>query len=144
MCGKVISHRGNTNGPNQSLENNPFHILSLLNHDIDCEIDVWNMDGDWFTGHDAPLYKTTLDFLKKPGLWIHCKNFSALELLNNESKINYFWHENDKYTITSFGCIWAYPGVEPPENGVIVHLGSDWCGKYKKSSVCTDFFNKNL
>ena len=37
---KLIAHRGNINGPNPEMENNPEYILNTLSLGYDCEIDV--------------------------------------------------------------------------------------------------------
>jgi hypothetical protein len=74
-------------------------------------------------GHDGPEYFISEDFLLEIGhcAWIHCKNLEALEFLNQTfPHLNYFWHQNDDYTMTSCGFIWAYPGVDPGKNGVLV------------------------
>ena len=38
---KFISHRGNINGKNESMENHPLAIQTALNAGFDVEIDVW-------------------------------------------------------------------------------------------------------
>ena len=40
-------------------------------------------------------------------------------------KSNYFWHQNDDYTITSKGYIWAYPGKKLNKNAIYVL--PEWC-----------------
>ena len=60
------------------------------------------------------------------------------------SKINchYFWHEEDKYTITSKGYIWAYPGEEINENTICV-LPEKINQKIGKcAGICSDFIEK--
>ena len=106
-----ISHRGNIDGPNPEMENSPEAITYALALDYDVEIDVWYINGDWFLGHDKPQYETTLYFLRKTdGLWIHCKNYEALEKLTEEGGAsNFFYHTNEDYALTSQGFIWAYP-----------------------------------
>ena len=42
---------------------------------------------------------------------------------NINQDFNYFWHENDRFTITSKGYLWTYPGNKYSENSVIVNLG---------------------
>lgn len=105
----IISHRGNTIGSNPSNENRPDIILKTL-EDFDCEIDLWVINNNLFLGHDEPQYAINEDFLSNKGLWIHAKNIEALDFLNGK-KLNYFWHQEDKATITSLGYIWCYPGV---------------------------------
>ena len=103
----LISHRGNMDGKQPVLENHPTHIQRALAHNFDVEIDVW-YDKGWWLGHDGPEYKTDMNFLENRRFWIHCKNIAALTYLQ-PTKLNYFWHEEDSYTLTSHGYIWAYP-----------------------------------
>lgn len=111
----LISHRGNLDGPNTEFENNPDHIESLLALGTNVEIDVWFYSGDWYLGHDSPLYKVDSEFLKHELLWCHAKNHSALHgMLNIGSHC--FWHEDDHYTITSHNIIWMHPNTPMPTN----------------------------
>jgi hypothetical protein len=142
----LISHRGNLTGPNSCLENHPDSILKALNFGYDCEIDVWKIDGQFFLGHDEPQYKIEKQFFfENTGLWIHCKNFEALEDLSFciDLPNNVFFHDKDDYTLTTKGVIWTYPGKKVGKNCVIVNfnkekptydqikgLCSDWVGTY--------------
>ena len=40
--------------------------------------------------------------------WCHAKNLDALNRLLKIG-VNCFWHENDKYTLTSNRIIWTFP-----------------------------------
>jgi hypothetical protein len=136
----LISHRGNLNGPNSCLENHPDSIKYALSLGYDCEIDVWKIDENFFLGHDLPQFEIEKEFLfKNLGLWIHCKNFEALEDLSLESdlKNNIFFHNKDDYTLTSKGIIWAYPGKNVRKNCVRVQLG---VATYPKDiyGICSD------
>ena len=51
---KLISHRGNLIGADPGKENRPSYIKSALKLGYDVEIDVWNLNGTWFLGHDDP------------------------------------------------------------------------------------------
>ena len=53
---KLISHRGNINGPNKEQENHPDYITSALKQGYDVEVDVWLIDGNIVLGHDEPQY----------------------------------------------------------------------------------------
>ena len=106
----LISHRGNTEGKT-SQENHPDYIMKAYNWGYDVEIDVWFIDNKYYLGHDEPIYETNLDFVKNRHFWVHCKNLDALYNLSNYKKdINYFWHQDDEYTLTSWGVIWTFPG----------------------------------
>ena len=105
----LISHRGNLRGKKTELENNPSYIQSTVDLGYDVEIDVWFVDGEWWLGHDNPEYKISFDYFSNKPFWIHAKNMEALCSLQSYSSLNYFWHQEDDYTITSKGYIWTYP-----------------------------------
>lgn len=143
MTMKYISHRGNLMGPFPELENRPEYILNALNSGFECECDVWYADHAWWLGHDNPKYEINYLFLFTPGLWIHAKNMEALEGLKH-TNLNYFWHENDKYTITSRGYIWAYPGSRISEQIICVmpeNADPPYTGEQLQSAlgICSDY-----
>jgi len=115
---RFIAHRGNINGPNTDLENNPRYIIQAIEKGFDVEIDVWKTDA-LYLGHDGPDHKIELKFLlnHKDHLWCHAKNIKSLEFLIDQG-LNTFWHQTDDFTITSDGHIWAYPGKMA--NGILV------------------------
>lgn len=136
----VISHRGNIDGANKFLENNPLHIQTLLNLNIQVEIDVWFEDSLILLGHDEPQHTVSLDFLRQNGLWCHAKNLNALHCMLEQSIKNCFWHQEDNYTLTSNGTIWAYPGQPTTTNTIIVDTSRDWKTKeYSCKGVCVDY-----
>ena len=110
---KIISHRGNLNGPSPSKENSPSFIDAALKKGFDVEIDMWVVDNSWYLGHDEPEYKISKNFIKDRSeyLWCHAKNIKALkELIDNE--LHCFYHQSDSVTLTSKGFIWTYPGQQ--------------------------------
>lgn len=144
---KIISHRGNLDGPNIGNENKKDQISACIDLGLDIEIDLWRIDEKFFLGHDDPETEISEKWLleKKNYLWIHCKNLEGLEILIKEfSDLNFFWHENDKYTLTNHGYIWAYPGNELSLNSVCVM--PEWNDKEFKCisglkcyGICTDY-----
>jgi hypothetical protein len=116
---KLIAHRGLINGPNINLENLPEQILKSLDDDYDCEIDLWILNSDFYLGHDNPQYPINPKFLDNFGLWIHAKNLSALRWLTT-TNLEYFWHQEDNFTLTSHNYIWTYPGKELTQRSVCV------------------------
>jgi hypothetical protein len=110
---KVISHRGNIDGPNPALENSINYILTAIKKGYDVEIDVWYIDDKIYLGHDKPQYAIPLYFLKsnKERLWCHAKNIDALKLMIEEG-IHCFWHQGDDVTITSKGYIWTHSDTD--------------------------------
>lgn len=125
---KIIAHRGLLEGPDLNLENRPAVIEHALRNGFDAEIDAWYVGNKWYLGHDAPdeVYEVDMDFLNRNALWIHAKNLDALVALKNfgPRKYNFFWHENDKYTLTNTGYIWTYPGQKLSKDSVAVFLGT--------------------
>ena len=140
---KLIAHRGLTNGPDVNLENKPEQIKLSLKEGFDCEIDLWVENSELWLGHDEPEYHIREDFLNELGLWIHAKNLSALRWLTN-TQLNYFWHQNDNYTLTSKNDIWVFPGVSLIPGSVAV-LPEIWTKPELVKSIseckgiCTDF-----
>lgn len=137
-----IAHRGNVDGPS-SKENSPEHIEQALSLGFDAEIDVWLIEKDLWLGHDAPRYQIPKSFIDNNvnNLWIHCKNLKALEYFVKEGSFyNYFWHQEDDFTLTSQNFIWTYPGKEAGEWSVIVDLE----GKtpYDCYGICSDYVNR--
>jgi hypothetical protein len=114
-----IAHRGLTDGPNAKLENHPDQIRESLRQGYDCEVDVRYIDGKWLLGHDNPDYEVDFEFLEKSGLWIHAKNLEALYVLT-ATHLNYFWHQEDDFTLTSQGYIWTYPDKPLTKHSVMV------------------------
>lgn len=105
----LISHRGNINGKDPDRENDPVYIQEALDEGYDVEVDVW-FDNGMFLGHDGPEYKIDGSFFNQLGLWVHAKNLYAFTSVLSMSHVACFWHQNDNYTLTSNGWIWAYPG----------------------------------
>lgn len=115
-----ISHRGNIDKKDTNTENSPRKIEFCIKSGYDVEVDIRYIHRDWWLGHDESQYKVSVEWINKISkkLWIHCKNYEALFKCHNQW--NYFWHEKDKYTITSKGYIWAYPGCSVNHRSVCV------------------------
>jgi hypothetical protein len=134
---RIISHRGNLDGPNPKLENSSEYIIDAINQGFDVEIDIWYINDKFYLGHDIPQYEIEMDWILnlQEKLWVHCKNIDCIDLLYN-TNINYFWHDLDKTTITSKGYPWSQPNVHI-NNGITV------CLEYKEVAdiygVCTDY-----
>tara|TARA_X000001036_G_scaffold406444_1_gene415156 strand:+ start:574 stop:1035 length:462 start_codon:yes stop_codon:yes gene_type:complete len=107
---KIISHRGNLSYPDPDLENRPDRIEEVISKGFDCEIDVRMEKGTFLLGHDFGQYKVEFEWLKNLSeyLWIHCKDHSSMAKFTSEkNELNYFWHENDDFTLTSKNYIWT-------------------------------------
>ena len=113
----LISHRGNIDGPNPSKENKPSSITNAIRTGFQVEVDFWFIKNKFYLGHDEPEYDIPFEWFVSHhrSLWIHCKNIDAInklvEIDRNGVYLNYFWHQEDKVTLTSKGYLWAYPGV---------------------------------
>lgn len=139
---KIIAHRGNTDGPS-SKENSVAQIEKCITLGFDVEIDLWCVGEALYLGHDAPRHKTSLDFLLSHGdmLYVHAKNLPALRKLIG-SGLNYFWHQNDAFTLTSHCDIWTYPNQEVTDESIIVCESKDDLLRYCDTiayGVCTDY-----
>ena len=141
---KYIAHRGLLQGPDPELENCPEQIKLALDLGYDCEIDLWSQGGLLFLGHDKPTYHVTYSFVIQHGLWIHAKNFEALNWLADRTKgVHYFWHEKDQYTLTSTGYIWSYPNTELSNR--TIQLMPEWADPELNNidqtcyGVCSDY-----
>lgn len=122
---KLIAHRGNINGADPLNENNPDYIDEAISKGYDVEIDIRrNLFEDvFYLGHDEEQYAVTPYWLaqRMENLWIHCKNIDALfHFVHNTGGYNYFWHQEDDYTLTSKGYIWTYPGKTYTPKSIIV------------------------
>lgn len=135
---KIISHRGNLNGPNPSTENSIPAINIALEYGFDVEVDVWFKNHKWYLGHDRPIYQVEESFLQNKKLWCHAKNLDALNLMVKNKKIHCFWHQNDDFTLTSKNYIWTYPNKYTTDNSIIVLIKKQKIPK-KTFGICTDF-----
>ncbi|NDG32467.1 hypothetical protein EB118_20635 [bacterium] len=116
-----ICHRALKNGPNKKLENKEVEILRRLEEGWNVEIDVWNIDGVWWLGHDNPESKLIdKDILKNSNVWVHCKNLKALQECIRMGDIHCFTHNSDEAVLTSKQYIWCYPGIMLGKNSVCV------------------------
>jgi len=135
----LISHRGNIKGRTK-YENHPDYISEALRLGYDVEVDVWNISGKYYLGHDSPQFLIKEDFLTKQGLWCHAKDPLSLVEMTKNPEIHCFWHEEDQYTLTSKGKIWIYPNKKPLEGGILVLQGEQVPpSSVKLAGICSDF-----
>jgi len=109
----------------------------------DVEIDIWLVNNKIYLGHSDPLYEVDLSFILdiSDKSWFHCKNLESLHMFSKITKTcNFFWHQEDNYTLTSKGHIWTYPGNQTSEISVLVDLdlksNLDNCILY---GICSDY-----
>lgn len=136
----LISHRGNTNGRIEELENKPVYIDDAITMGYDVEIDLWFIDGRTYLGHDKPQYEVDDEWLSNRAdkLWVHCKNVESLNWIRS-TILHYFWHEEDTLTLTSKNHIWVYPGRQPVIGSIAVlpELNNDIVSEC--IGICSDF-----
>lgn len=98
------------NGRNSEQENHPSYIRAAIDAGYDVEVDVWCVDTEFYLGHDYPQYQVCDTWLKElqDVLWCHAKNPEALEQML-AAGLHCFWHENDRFTLTSKAIPWCYP-----------------------------------
>jgi len=133
---KIISHRGNLCGALPEKENHPLYIGEALRRGFEVEIDVWRVDDKYFLGHDKPTYFVDDNFFNEK-MWVHCKNLEAVEEMSRTA-FNWFWHQEDKITLTSKGVVWCHAGVIV-ENGIVVECGKPFQISKNAAGICTDY-----
>lgn len=132
----IISHRGNLDGPCSSQENTPSTIEFACSQGFEVEVDVWFHHGKYMLGHDEPKHSVSPCWLKKLPLWCHAKNTEAMEKMLEDS-IHHFWHESDRFTLTSKGIPWCYPN-NYNKRGIVVLTDATLPSK-PVLGVCTDY-----
>lgn len=146
---KLISHRGNLNGVNPILENEPTQIETCIKIGYGVEIDLRIKNGVPHLGHDYAQYPISKEWIssKKENLWIHVKEYDALTwLLNSVPDSTYFCHQSDEFTVVNNGYVWLHNLKNMThEKCVIPLLGIEDIQKFDFSLnpqlgfVCTDF-----
>ena len=151
---KLIAHRGNIDGPNSIEENTPEYIDIAIQLGYDVEIDLRLKNHKFYLGHDESQYQVSMSWLveRKNNLWIHCKNLDCLNTFSNTSiNFNYFWHQEDDFTLTSLKYIWTYPGKSYTFKSIIVM--PEWNTELKNFlnllkfpcyGICSDYIEKLL
>lgn len=124
---ELIAHRGIYSG--EGVENHPEQITMAMSNGYSVEIDV-RVDEEnrtiFHSGHDGKQFLVDFgaiyDTAKQNNVkvYFHAKNFRtrfALKKLfeerNYASRMDFFSHETDEYTITHRGRYWFYPQKFP-------------------------------
>lgn len=137
---KIISHRGNLKGREPEKENHPEFIRKAHEAGFEVEIDVWYENGVFLLGHDVPQYAVAESWLtERMGvLWCHAKCSNSLYKML-ELGLHCFWHQSDRFTLTSRGIPWCYPN-NYIINGVTVVFDDDYVLiPDKVLGICTDY-----
>jgi len=129
-----ISHRGNTSEINRELENSPDYINEALEKNFYVEIDLWVIEDKLYLGHDGPEYLIDQSYLNNKYFYVHCKNKEALVYMNfSKLDCEYFWHQEDYYTLTSKNKIWVHGMHEEIPDSICVVLDKN---TNKNLSIC--------
>jgi hypothetical protein len=138
----LISHRGNLGGPCfPTEENKPEYIDAAIAKGFDVEVDVWELKGCIFLGHDDPDHQIPLSWLvdRQDKLWCHAKNLDALHTMVDVG-LNCFFHNTDDFTLTSKGFIWTYPQKPVTTRSILVHPElTPNLNVLDVAGVCSDF-----
>ena len=135
---KLIAHRGNISGPSE-YENHPNYIEETLELGYDCEVDVWYRNGEYWLGHDEPVYDIGKSFLRNNKLWCHAKNLEALDMMLKDD-IHCFWHQKDDVTLTSKNYICTYPKKRLLKGAACVMPELGYEGNIKECfAICSDY-----
>lgn len=154
---QIISHRGNLNGPNLLLENNPDYVIAASKHCY-VEIDVWYKEEKYFLGHDQPVYEVPKLFLFNEKFLIHAKDLETFLQLSKYTSIEVFFQQDDDIAITTrtrklfhsrnemfeVGQDFIWIDLEgkllPEQIGNMNSLLTDYPSKYLESSKKSDIF----
>jgi len=143
---KLISHRGNTNAIIPDSENKKEYIDNAIRLGYDVEVDIWMVDNMLFLGHDEPQYEVELNWLmeRKTSLWIHTKNFQALNYLIDKG-VRIFYHQQEEQTIiNNCNVIWSHDLDNTSDKSIIPLLSLESLRnnhqQYKHVyGICSDF-----
>ena len=105
-----IAQRGNLNREKTGEENQLEYMYEAWVSGYNVECDVIGYKHQLYFGHDEPQQLADERFLCYPEVWVHAKNLEAVNILSKLS-CHWFWHQEDKMTLTSQGKAWCYPGV---------------------------------
>lgn len=106
---RIISHRGNLNGPIPERENSLSYIDEAINANWHVEVDVRAKDGHIYLGHDFAQYDVKYGELhsRRRHLWVHCKDIQSFFYMPD---FKCFCHTADPFCLVTPGSYPAYPG----------------------------------
>ena len=148
MNKRLIAHRGVWDGEYDDKENRIETIIDSLQLGYDVEVDVCSYKGRLYLGHDEPQepIKYLWDYcLDSRNIWYHCKDLVSLEAFSQTKEpFNFFWHDEDSFTLTSHGNIWTAKLAEryPAHKTVIVVKEKDRIFEQYKTNcfgICSSF-----
>jgi hypothetical protein len=143
---KLISHRGNINGVNTERENEQTYLQEAIEAGYDVELDIRRLNHTLWFGHDGPTHMASMAWLLnyKNNLWIHTKNFDAMDFLI-EHNFRVFYHQiEDHVVIGNTRIIWSRAISEASTRSMIPLLSMDDINQVDIKSlnvyaICSDF-----
>lgn len=111
---KIYSHRGNLSGKTLR-ENEPAFLQECIAAGFHVEVDLRFVDGDYYLGHDEPIYRINLEDFDRKEIIFHLKTPHVPPLRHADA----FAIENDNYVLTLRGLLWANYGQAPTPQSVM-------------------------
>ena len=120
---KIISHRGNIDGPIPNKENRPSYIDCALSSGYNVEVDIRCIDGKYWLGHDTPDYQVNLEWInkRKDNIWFHCKDLESSSKFTSLDAIC-FCHTSDPYVLVNNSYIWVHDLTMKLDENCIIPL----------------------
>lgn len=117
-----ISHRGNLEGRNPSLENQPEYVERALNDGYVVEIDVYDYlyaEDVFMLGHDDGKWRANGWWIRKhQSLLCHAKCVTVLMALKGMN-VHCFMHDKDPYVLTSKGWVISHVNNKIAAKGTV-------------------------
>jgi glycerophosphoryl diester phosphodiesterase len=106
---RIISHRGNLDGPIPERENSLSYIDEAIEAGYNVEIDIRTEDGFLYLGHDFPQHRVPYGELyhRKRHLWVHCKDIQSFYYAPDFKS---FCHTGDPFVLVTPGSYPRYQG----------------------------------
>jgi 3-deoxy-D-manno-octulosonate 8-phosphate phosphatase (KDO 8-P phosphatase) len=109
-----ISHRGNLDGANPDLENQPDYVLTAASSFM-VEVDAWMIDQRYWLGHDKPLYEVDRYFFFDSNILTHCKTIDTFLDLSRFPMADAFFQGSELVVKSSQGHLILHSSVRPSE-----------------------------
>ena len=136
---KLISYRGNINGPNPELENTVPYVNDAISEGYVVAVDVWLVDGKLYLcttrphiastsrskGYraGAPYHETDESYLENNMILVRARTPDTLARLAKSGRVHCF-HTDKQSAVTSQGLLWTTGNVTGP-NVLRVSLEGD-------------------
>ena len=134
----LISHRGNIDGPNVKMENDPRYIENTLGKGYNVEVDVWSKGSDFFLGHDKPEHQVSEMFLRHGRIWCHAKDIKTFYKLIDIGA-HCFSHDQDEVALKTKGYLWSSYENQMTDKSICVMPPSSRDLPKNIAGVCSDY-----